>query len=208
MLQYNWNITACVYNSCSAESATVTVKSGSVKQASSRPRSSPGGCWTHHMDTNPSQHDCMALMRWPLNISPSWGQWGLVVNVVWTGGDVGTGPNAETAVWKKYSWKRTKTIYCSACGLLARGNPWSSLTNLAADSQQRVQNHDGRQRSHGHHLGVVTDNGPEGEHQYRAWDQDGDYNQRPVQPFKRNYPQNLQRKRSQRRFLVKSVLVH
>lgn len=136
MLQYNsWNITAYVYNSCSAESATVTVKSGSVKQSSSRPRSSSGGCWTHHIDTNPSQPDCMALMRWPLNISPSCGQWGLVVNVVWTGGDVGTGPNAETAVWKKYSWKRTRqfTVQLVACWQEAtRGAPSPTLQPIAS----------------------------------------------------------------------------
>lgn len=59
-----------------------------------------------------------------------------------------------------------KTICSSAGEPLTRGNPWHSLTDLAADGQQRVQNHDGRNGSHGDHLGVVMDDRPEGEHQH------------------------------------------
>lgn len=91
--------------------------------------------------------------------------------------------------------KKKKIIYPSAGEVLTRGNPWRSFTNLAADGQQRVQNHYGCNSSHGDHLGVIVDNRPEGEHQYWAWDQDGDYDQRPVQPLKWNDPKNLQRKR-------------
>lgn len=63
-----------------------------------------------------------------------------------------------------------------------------SLTNLAANSQQCVQNHYGRNCSHGQHCGVVTDNRPEGDHQDRARDENGNKDQRPAQPLKWNDP--------------------
>lgn len=50
--------------------------------------------------------------------------------------------------------------------LLTGGNPRRSITDLAADGQQRVQSHYGGNDSHGDHLGVIVDNRPEGEHQY------------------------------------------
>lgn len=213
MLQYNsWNITARVYNSCSAESATNTVKSGSVKQASFRPKSSSGGCWTRHDAMNPSQPNTAWLSMALMEVTPKsmpflWSVgFGRQCCVNW--GGCGNRSQCGDCCLEEVQLKDKKKIYCSAWELLARGNPWSSLTNLATDSQQRVQNQDGGKRSHGHHLGVVTDNWPEGEHQYWAWDQDGNYNQRPVQPFKWNYPENLQRKRLQIISLVKSVLAH
>lgn len=62
--------------------------------------------------------------------------------------------------------KRKKNTIRSRLNIYNRDDATSTwLTNLAADSQQRVQNQYGRNRCHSNHLGVVADNGPEGEDQ-------------------------------------------
>lgn len=71
----------------------------------------------------------ITLTCWPPNPRCSCGHKCLVGVGVATGRAVGTGPNAETAVWKKYSWEEEeKTIYSSAGELLTQGNPWRSPT--------------------------------------------------------------------------------
>lgn len=111
---------------------------------------------------------------------------------MWIGGAVEAGLGALTGVWKKYIWKKRekKTVTIRSRLIVYNWDDATStwLTNLAADSQQRVQNQYGRNRCRSHHLGVVADNGPEGEDQDWARDQNGNKDQCPTQPLIWNDP--------------------
>lgn len=105
--------------------------------------------------------------------------------------DVSRGGNGDdnrfTHRWLEEVHLEKKRVGVQQCARSSQSSPML-LTHLTAYCQQRVQNHYGHDRSHGRHLGVVTDNGPEGKDQDRARDCHGDQNQRPAQPLKWDDP--------------------
>lgn len=183
-----------IHNSCSPENATVTVKSASDNKVASQEFNGRlvGMEPPHPHSLSVGNLNSLTPPKSTLFL------WWLVFGggrcVSWegcgNGYQRGDGCLEEVQLRKK----EKKTIWSSAAEPLTRGNPWHSLTDLAADGQQRVQNHNGRNGSHGDHLGVVMDDRPEGQHQHWAGDQDGDHDQRPVQPLKGNDPKHLQSK--------------